>query len=366
MYYVRAADAADVPLPCAPSAFRCTPASLCVRPQRLCHCAPVVRCGRAERCSPNCSELGVGNYSCAWRSQSGCQQVRVLWVLTPRASPSFLPRATPVIARLPSRRCRPSMTPAHITRAVEAAAHELAEEDVAVNDAIGQAGAELVPAGANMLHHCNTGSLATVDVGTALGVIYSAHAAGKGVHVWVDETRPRLQGARLTAWELMKAGVPMHLIADNASGHLMAAGKVDVVVFGADRVAANGDTANKIGTYKLAVVAKEHSIPVYACVPTSTIDLALADGSGIPIEERGADEVAAILGEYPIAPAGVPVYNPAFDVTPAKFITAIVTEEGVCYPPFQESLAAAVQRANAKRSAAEQALVERCVASATE
>ena len=258
------------------------------------------------------------------------------------------------------------MTPEHIVRAVEAAAHELAEEDVAVNDAIGQAGAELVPSGANMLHHCNTGSLATVDVGTALGVIYSAHAAGKGVHVWVDETRPRLQGARLTAWELMKAGVPMHLIADNASGHLMAAGKVDVIVFGADRVAANGDTANKIGTYKLAVVAKEHNIPVYACVPTSTIDLALADGSGIPIEERGADEVAAILGEYPIAPAGVPVYNPAFDVTPAKFITAIVTEEGVCYPPFNESLAAAVQRANAKRAAAEQALVERCVASATE
>ena len=159
---------------------------------------------------------------------------------------------------------------------------------------MGYNGAEVMPAGANILHHCNTGALATVDFGTALGVIYACHEQGKNIHVWVDETRPRLQGARLTAWELMRAEVPMHLIADNAAGHLMRTGQVDVVLFGADRVAANGDVANKIGTYKLGVVAKENGIPVYAVVPTSTIDLSLASGDEIPIEERGPEEVTQI------------------------------------------------------------------------
>ena len=159
-----------------------------------------------------------------------------------------------------------------------AEAKTLADQDVAINRRMGYNGAEVVPAGANILHHCNTGALATVDFGTALGVIYACHEQGKDIHVWVDETRPRLQGARLTAWELMRAEVPMHLIADNAAGHLMRTGQVDVVLFGADRVAGNGDVANKIGTYKLGVVAKENGIPVYAVVPTSTIDLSLASG----------------------------------------------------------------------------------------
>jgi methylthioribose-1-phosphate isomerase len=178
-------------------------------------------------------------------------------------------------------------------------------------------------------------------------VIYACQEQGKGVHVWVDETRPRLQGARLTAWELMRAEIPMHLIADNAAGHLMRTGKVDVVIFGADRVAANGDVANKIGTYKLGVVARENGIPVYAVVPTSTIDLNLPDGDHIPIEERNANEVLYV-GETLIAPDDAPVYNPAFDVTPHRYITGIVTEEGICYPPFTQSLRRAKEAAEAR------------------
>ena len=230
-----------------------------------------------------------------------------------------------------------------LRRALLAEAEALADEDVEINRRMGFNGAAVVPDGANLLHHCNTGSLATVDFGTALGVIYACQEQGKEIHVWVDETRPRLQGARLTAWELMRAEVPMHLIADNAAGHLMRTGQVDVVVFGADRVAANGDVANKIGTYKVAVVARENGIPVYCVAPTSTVDLALSDGDQIPIEERGAEEVVQI-GARPIAPANVPVYNPAFDITPHRYLTGIVTEEGICYPPFGQSLRAAVER----------------------
>ncbi|KAG7397871.1 hypothetical protein PHYBOEH_012062 [Phytophthora boehmeriae] len=228
-------------------------------------------------------------------------------------------------------------------------AQALAEEDVAINKRLSEFGAEVVPEGSNILHHCNTGALATVDIGTAIGVIYECHAQGKNVHVWVDETRPRLQGARLSAWELMREGVPIHLIADNAAGYLMLAGKVDVVLFGADRVAANGDVVNKIGTYKLAVVAKENSVPVYACVPTSTIDLNFLEGMGIPIEERSADEVACVQGVR-IAPEGCPVFNPAFDVTPHRYLTGIITEEGVCYPPFDQSLAKAKAAAEKRRA----------------
>jgi methylthioribose-1-phosphate isomerase len=230
-----------------------------------------------------------------------------------------------------------------------AEAETLADEDVAINRRMGFNGAAVIPDGANLLHHCNTGSLATVDFGTALGVIYACQEQGKQIHVWVDETRPRLQGARLTAWELMRAEIPMHLIADNAAGHLMRTGKVDVVIFGADRVAANGDVANKIGTYKLAVVARENGIPVYCVAPTSTVDLNLADGDQIPIEERDAEEVT-VVGDTRIAPEDVPVYNPAFDVTPNRYITGIVTEEGICYPPFTQSLKRAVEAARAKIS----------------
>lgn len=234
-----------------------------------------------------------------------------------------------------------------IRRLLLAEAEALADEDVEINRRMGFHGAEVIPDGANLLHHCNTGKLAAVDFGTALGVIYACQEQGKKIHVWVDETRPRLQGARLTAWELMRAEVPMHLIADNAAGHLMRTGKVDVVIFGADRVAANGDVANKIGTYKLSVVARENGIPVYAVVPTSTIDLDLPDGDHIPIEERDSSEVTHI-GDTQIAPEGVPVYNPAFDVTPHRYITAIITEEGICYPPFQQSLRRAKEAAEAR------------------
>lgn len=231
--------------------------------------------------------------------------------------------------------------------ALLAEAETLADEDVEINRRMGFHGAEVIADGSNLLHHCNTGTLAAVDFGTALGVIYACQEQGKNIHVWVDETRPRLQGARLTAWELMRAEVPMHLIADNAAGHLMRTGKVDVVIFGADRVAANGDVANKIGTYKLGVVARENGIPVYAVVPTSTIDLNLPDGDHIPIEERDASEVTHV-GDTLIAPANVPVYNPAFDITPHRYITGIVTEEGICYPPFQQSLRRAKEAAEAR------------------
>jgi methylthioribose-1-phosphate isomerase len=244
-------------------------------------------------------------------------------------------------------------TPDTVRAALLAEAETLADEDVAINRRMGFHGAEVIPDGANLLHHCNTGALAAVDFGTALGVIFACQEQGKNIHVWVDETRPRLQGARLTAWELMRAEIPMHLIADNAAGHLMRTGKVDVVIFGADRVAANGDVANKIGTYKLGVVARENGIPVYAVVPTSTIDLNLPDGDHIPIEERDASEVTYV-GETLIAPVDVPVYNPAFDVTPHRYITGIVTEEGICYPPFTKSLRqakeAAEERIRATRS----------------
>ncbi|CAG0995227.1 methylthioribose-1-phosphate isomerase [Anaerolineae bacterium] len=220
---------------------------------------------------------------------------------------------------------------------VVAQAQNIAEEDVAINTAMAKNGAALINDGDTILHHCNTGPLATVDVGTALGCIIEAHRQGKKVHVLVDETRPRLQGARLTAWELMQYGVPMTLIADNAAGYYMRTGKVQKCFVGSDRVAANGDVANKIGTYKVAVVAHENNIPFYAVMPTSTIDMNLAHGDAIPIEERDAREVTHIEG-VPIAPEGVRVGNPAFDVTPNKYITALVTERGVVLPPFAENL----------------------------
>jgi methylthioribose-1-phosphate isomerase len=237
-----------------------------------------------------------------------------------------------------------------IRSAVLDEAQRIADEDVDVNKRIGICGAEIVPPQANILTHCNAGSLATVDYGTTLGVVRAAVTAGKRVHVWVDETRPRLQGARLTAWELMRDGIPMTLIADNAAGMLMRAGKVDLVLYGADRVAANGDVANKVGSYKLAVLARENGIPCYSVVPTSTIDLALAHGDLIPIEERDRDEVVKV-GSEQIAPDGVSVYNPAFDVTPHRYLTGIITEEGICYPPYEMSLRKAVEAASERRVA---------------
>ena len=216
-------------------------------------------------------------------------------------------------------------------------AQALADEDVDINRQIGSNGVRVVPHGARVLTHCNAGALATVDYGTALGVVRAAYEQGKRIHVFVDETRPRMQGARLTAWELMRERIPMTLIADNAAGHLMRTGQIDLVLVGADRVAANGDVANKIGTYKLAVVAQENGIPFYVAAPTSTIDLSVPAGDDIPIEERDAQEVTHIGGVC-IAPEGVEVYNPAFDVTPHRYVTGIITEKGVLYPPLERNL----------------------------
>ena len=235
-----------------------------------------------------------------------------------------------------------------IRSAIVTEAQRIADEDVEINRRMGAFGAAIVPDKANILTHCNAGSLATVDYGTKLGVVRAAVEQGKQVHVWVDETRPRLQGARLTAWELMRDGIPMTLIADNAAGMLMRLGRVDLVLFGADRVAANGDVANKIGSYKLAVIARENGVPCYSVVPTPTIDLSLAHGDLIPIEERSAREVTHV-GDEQIAPDGVPVYNPAFDVTPHRYLTGIITEEGICYPPFEMSLRRAVEAAEKRR-----------------
>ena len=229
--------------------------------------------------------------------------------------------------------------------ALLAEAQKLADEDVALNRTMGFHGAELISDGDTILHHCNTGALATVDWGTALGVIFAAHEQGKRIHVLVDETRPRLQGARLTAWELKERGIPFDLIADNAAGHFMRAGEVDIVLVGSDRTAANGDVANKIGTYQLAVLSKENGVPFYPVVPTSTIDLNLPTGDDIPIEERGMDEVL-VVGGRPIAPDGISARNPAFDVTPHRYVTGIVTEAGIVYPPFEKNLRAAVEQAS--------------------
>jgi methylthioribose-1-phosphate isomerase len=223
-------------------------------------------------------------------------------------------------------------------------AQRLADEDVEINKRMAEHGAALIDDGDTIIHHCNTGSLATVDWGTALGVIHTAHEQGKRIHVLVDETRPRLQGARLTAWELEQYGIPYEIISDNMSGYFLKAGKAQKVFFGADRVAANGDVANKIGTYMLSLAAHDNRVPVYAVVPTSTVDLSLAHGDLIPIEERNTEEVLGIelLGE-PVTPKNAKARNPAFDVTPNRLLTGIVTENGVVYPPFDVNLTRAVR-----------------------
>ena len=218
-------------------------------------------------------------------------------------------------------------------------AQRMADEDVEINQRIGQHGAALIDDGDTIIHHCNTGALAVVDWGTALGVIRTAHGQGKRVHVLVDETRPRLQGARLTAWELEQYGISYEIISDNMAGFFLSRGQVQKVLFGADRIAANGDVANKIGTYMLALAAHDNRVPVYSVAPTSSIDLSLKDGSQIPIEERDPDEVLGLQfhGER-VAPVNAKARNPAFDVTPNRLITAIVTENGIVRPPFDVNL----------------------------
>lgn len=222
-----------------------------------------------------------------------------------------------------------------------AEAHAILAEDLAMCHAIGDHGAGLIPARGRVLTHCNAGGLATAGYGTALAPIRTAFAQGRAVHVLVDETRPFLQGARLTAWELQQAGIPLTLITDNMAGYMMRRGEVDCVIVGADRIVANGDTANKIGTYALAVLARAHGLPFYVAAPSSTVDLSMAHGDLIPIEERSAEEVTHLDGR-PIAPSGVAAAHPAFDVTPHELISAIITERGVVYPPFEGALRAVV------------------------
>ena len=216
-------------------------------------------------------------------------------------------------------------------------AHLIMCEDIQTNKAIGSYGEKLIPDGAGILNHCNAGALATAGYGTSLGVIRAAVEAGKKITAYIGETRPLLQGSRLTAWELLRENIPAYLIADSMAAALMASGKVQLVIVGADRIAANGDVANKIGTYGLAILAKEHGIPFYVAAPISTIDFETSEGSAIPIEERDSREITHI-NNYPVAPEGIKVWNPAFDVTPAAYISAIITEKGIVTPPYGEKL----------------------------
>lgn len=224
-----------------------------------------------------------------------------------------------------------------IRQKLVAEAKQIRLEDIAINECIGRNGAPLVPDGKTVLTHCNAGALATAGYGTALGVVRAAVAAGKKIDVFADETRPFLQGARLTVWELQHDGIPTTLITDNMAGHFLHSGRIGCVIVGADRIAANGDVANKVGTYSVAVLAKENNVPFYVAAPISTLDLTLESGDKIPIEQRAAAEVTHVQG-VPMAPEGTVVENPAFDVTPHRYVTAIVTERGVARAPYEESL----------------------------
>jgi len=228
--------------------------------------------------------------------------------------------------------------PAKLRFTLQAEAQAVLEEDIKLCRSIGETGAGLIPENAGILTHCNAGALATGDYGTALSAIYVAAEHGRVGRVFADETRPLLQGARLTAWELERAGVPVTVICDNMAAQVMAEGRVDLVLVGADRIAANGDVANKIGTYGLAILAQYHNVPFYVAAPYSTIDMNLASGSDIPIEQREAEEISNAFGKRTVPP-GVDCYNPAFDVTPARLVTGIVTDRGILRPPYQESLA---------------------------
>ncbi len=230
-----------------------------------------------------------------------------------------------------------NMSIEQLKEAVLDEARRIADEDAQMNRQIAENGQQFIPEQANLIHHCNTGALATGGIGTALGVVRLAHERGKKVHVYVDETRPRLQGARLTTWELKQLGIPHTLIVDGASGYIMKNHRIDACLVGCDRIAANGDVANKIGTYNLALAAWAHGVPLYSVGPTSTIDLAVERGEDIPIEEREASEITHI-GEEQITPDDTKVSNPAFDVTPAKYITAIITDKGVATPPYEKSI----------------------------
>jgi methylthioribose-1-phosphate isomerase len=241
----------------------------------------------------------------------------------------------------------PSAGAAELYAPLRDEAHAIMAEDLAMCHAMGHHGMALIPPRGRVLTHCNAGGLATAGYGTALAPIRAAHEEGRPIHVFVDETRPFLQGARLTAWELQRAGVPLTLITDNMAGYFMRRGEVDCVIVGADRVVANGDIANKIGTYSVAVLAKAHGIPFYVAAPSSTVDFALSHGDQIPIEQRDPAEVTSLGGQQ-IAPDGVQAAHPAFDITPHELITAIITERGVVYPPFEENLRSTLRVASDK------------------
>lgn len=238
---------------------------------------------------------------------------------------------------------------ASLKEAIKAKALSMLEEDLHINREIGRQGEPLIPHEARILTHCNAGALATAGYGTALGVIRAAHEAGKNISVYVDETRPFLQGARLTAWELIEEKIPATLITDNMAGYFMQQGKIDLVIVGADRVAANGDVANKIGTYSLGILARAHAIPFYVAAPTSTLDLTLSTGQEIPIEERNHEEVT-FIGGIRIAPEKINVANPAFDVTPNEYISALITEKGIVRQPYAENLKMVAQGRQAPQS----------------
>jgi methylthioribose-1-phosphate isomerase len=256
-----------------------------------------------------------------------------------RAAAALLASARPTAVNLEWAVRRMSRRIGAPAAAILAEAHAIRDEDEAACRRIGALGAELLPPSASVLTHCNAGALATAAYGTALGIVRAAHAAGRLRRVLADETRPFFQGARLTAWELQRDGIPVTLLTDGMPAWLMARGEVSCVVVGADRIAANGDVANKIGTYGLAVVARHHRVPFFVAAPWSTVDASMASGEGIPIEERPSDEVVRIFGQL-VAPAGVPARYPAFDVTPAALVDAIVTERGVLRPPYGAAVAA--------------------------
>ena len=236
-----------------------------------------------------------------------------------------------------------TLSPPQVAQQLLQAAHDLLAQDLSINRAMGEHGAALLPDGARVLTHCNAGALATAGHGTALGVFRSAVAAGKNIPVYADETRLFLQGARLTAWEMVHENIPVTLITDNMAGHFLKSGRIGCVVVGADRIAANGDVANKIGTYSVAVLAKENGVPFYVAAPVSTFDLTIPDGDAIPIEQRNRDEVTHVFG-VPVAPENIGVANPAFDVTPSKYVSAIICEHGVAKAPYKESLAALAKK----------------------
>lgn len=267
------------------------------------------------------------------------ERMEAIYTLIKQARPTAvnLGWATERMRRVAAEARAAGADPAGVAKRLEAEAQRIHDEDLAACRSMGRHGAALVPDEARILTHCNAGGLATAGYGTALGVIRGAVEAGKRIRVLADETRPFLQGARLTAWELLADGIDTTLITDGSAGSLMRAGEIDLVVVGSDRIAANGDVANKIGTYPVAVLAKENDIPFYVAAPMSTVDFDCPDGSRIPIEERDPREVTELLGN-PVAPRGVGVRNPAFDVTPARYVAAIVTERGVARPPYTASL----------------------------